>query len=204
MVPEYTDIATLKLALNSTDATRDDLLSAAIRAASRGIDRNCGRRFYLDPTPSARTYIPTDRVIREDTGGLLAFGASELLIVDDIGSTDGLIVETGVAGGDFTAVTDFEVLPENALAKGLPLTGLLRTAGYWGYRTSRVRVTARWGWPQVPDEVVEATKIQALRLYRRKDSPEGILGSAEWGAVRVGRIDPDVYELTKHLVLPGF
>jgi hypothetical protein len=50
----------------------------------------------------------------------------------------------------------------------------------------------------------EATLIQALRLYKRKDSPEGVLGSAEWGTVRVSRLDPDVAKLVESLVLPGF
>jgi hypothetical protein len=67
----------------------------------------------------------------------------------------------------------------------------------------RVRVTAKWGWPAVPDTVVQATLIQASRLYRRKDSPEGVLGSAEWGTVRLGRVDPDVYALIQQLILPG-
>jgi hypothetical protein len=56
----------------------------------------------------------------------------------------------------------------------------------------RVRVTARWGWPSVPDGVAQAAALLAARLYRRKDSPEGVLGSSEWGAVRVARFDPDV------------
>jgi hypothetical protein len=56
----------------------------------------------------------------------------------------------------------------------------------------------------IPDEVTEATLIQASRLYKRKDSPEGITGSAELGVVRLGRTDPDVYELTKRFVLSGF
>jgi hypothetical protein len=50
---------------------------------------------------------------------------------------------------------------------------------------------------------VQATLIQAARLYRRKDSPEGVTGSAEWGVVRLPRIDPDVSALIKDLTLPG-
>ncbi|MDX2921298.1 hypothetical protein PV370_25695, partial [Streptomyces sp. NE06-03C] len=67
-----------------------------------------------------------------------------------------------------------------------------------------VQVTARWGWPAVPDEIVQATLIQAARLYKRKDSPEGVTGSAEWGVVRLSRRDPDVWALIEHYVLPGF
>jgi hypothetical protein len=56
----------------------------------------------------------------------------------------------------------------------------------------------------VPDEVVQATLLQAGRLYRRKDSPEGVTGSADWGMVRLPRLDPDVMALIEPYMLPGF
>ncbi len=197
MANEYASLATLKLALGiePDDTTRDDLLNQALAAASRGIDKMAGRRFFLDANASARTYNPRGRVVRD--------GFEERLLTDDIGTDAGLVVETG-SGGSFTAVTDFETSPDNALARGRPITALLRISGTWAAGTARVRVTARWGWPAVPDEVVEATKIQASRLYKRKDSPEGVTGSAEWGVVRLSRTDPDVWALVQHLVLPGF
>lgn len=197
MANEYADLATLKLSLNveSDDTSRDDLLNQALAAASRGIDTMCGRRFHLDASASARSYNPRGRVVRD--------GCEERLLVDDIGSVAELVVETGSAGS-FTATTDYETAPDNALARGRPVTSLVLTSGTWGYGTTRVRVTARWGWPTVPDEVVQATLIQAARLYRRKDSPEGVTGSAEWGVVRLSRVDPDVWALVQHLVLPGF
>lgn len=197
MANEYVDIGTLKASFGTTDTARDDLLTAAIAAASRLIDRNAGRRFWLDASVSQRTYKPDSRALCSESG--------ELLIVDDIGTTDGLIVETGSVGGAYTVVTDYETTPENATPRGLPVTGLLRPSGTWGSGIARIRVTAKWGWPAVPDEIAQAALIQAARLVKRKDSPEGVLGSADWGgALRLGRIDPDVFELTKHFVLPGF
>lgn len=196
MANEYVDLETLKLAVGTADSVRDDLLNTARAAASRLIDRNTGRRFYLDGSAGQRTYKPDGRTLCGDSG--------ELLIVDDIGSLTGLIVEVGTVGGSYEAVTDYETAPENATSRGLPITGLLRTGGTWGSGQARIRVTAKWGWPAVPDEIVQAAQIQALRLFKRKDSAEGILGGAEWGTVRLARMDPDVYELTKHLILPGF
>ena len=197
MANEYADLATLKLHLgiDPTDTTRDDLLNQALAAASRGIDKSCGRRFYLDGAASARTYNPRGRVLPD--------GCEERLLVDDIGSATGLVVETG-SGGSYTATTDYETAPDNALARGRPVTALVLTAGTWGSGSARVRVTARWGWPAVPDEIEQATVIQASRLYKRKDSPEGVTGSAEWGVVRLSRRDPDVWALIEHYVLPGF
>jgi hypothetical protein len=45
--------------------------------------------------------------------------------------------------------------------------------------------------------VKQATVIQAARIFKRNDSPLGIAGFGEMGAVRVGvQLDPDV----KHLI----
>ncbi|MFF9688985.1 phage gp6-like head-tail connector protein [Streptomyces sp. NPDC014623] len=192
---EYATRVELKAALGieADDTTRDALLDRALAAASRGIDTATGRRFWLDDMPSTRVYRTAGRVLWDDVG--------EVMNVDDIGSAVGLVTATGTVGA-WSTVTDIETTPDNALARGRPITGLLLAAGGWGVQ--RVQVTARWGWPAVPDEITQATLIQAARLYRRKDSPEGVTGSAEWGVVRLSRRDPDVWALIEHFVLPGF
>jgi hypothetical protein len=193
---EYAELATLKLSMKITDNAWDDLLFQALAAASRGIDTVCGRRFYLDGVATSRTYIPRGRTVCDHSG--------DRLLIDDIGAAGGLIVETG-SGGSWTATTDYEPGPENALARGRPITSLLRSSSSWsGSATARVRVTAVWGWPAVPEEIVAACMIQSARLYKRKDSPEGVLGSAEWGVARLTRIDPDVAASIQHFILPGF
>ncbi|KJS60694.1 hypothetical protein VM95_19760 [Streptomyces rubellomurinus] len=185
----------MALQMDPADTTRDSLLAKALSAAARSIDASCGRRFYLDAAATARTYNPNGRVLAADGG--------ERLIVDDLGDTAGLLVEAGT-GGVWTAITGYETGPDNALVRGRPVTALVMPAGTWGSGSTRVRVTARWGWPAVPDDVVQATLIQAARLFRRKDSPEGVTGSAEWGVVRLSRRDPDVWALIEHYILPGF
>ncbi|MFJ8163816.1 head-tail connector protein [Streptomyces sp. NPDC096136] len=196
MANEYAALSVLKqmLGVEDSDTSRDVLLTSALAAASRSIDTATGRRFYLDPVASPRTYRPADRTVN-DTGGAR-------LLLDDAGA-DPVTVETGSAG-TWTALSDYETGPENALARGRPITSLIRASGRWGTGPARVRVTARWGWPAVPDEIVQATLIQAARLFKRKDSPEGVTGSAEWGVVRLSRRDPDVWGLIEHFVLPGF
>ncbi|MER6198021.1 head-tail connector protein [Streptomyces sp. NPDC001586] len=196
MPNEYADLGTLKrqLGLDDEDDSRDALLEQALTAASRSIDRGTGRRFWLDGSPVQRVYRPQGRTVIEDDG--------TALLVDDIGSTSGLVVETGSAAA-WSTLTGWEALPDNALTDGRPITALLRSGG-WGAGASRVRVTARFGWPAVPDEIVQATLIQANRLFKRKDSPEGVTGSAEWGVVRLSRRDPDVWNLIEPYLLPGF
>lgn len=197
MANEYGTLAALKerLGIEASDTSRDSPLNSALASASRGIDKTTGRRFWLDPAAVQRTYNPRGRVVCEADG--------DLFLVDDIGSTTGLVVETG-SGTTFTAVTGYETNPDNALADSRPITGLLRVNGTWGTATTRVRVTARFGWPAVPDDITEAALIQASRLYKRKDSPEGIIGSAEWGVRNLSRRDPDVWALIEPYILPGF
>ncbi|MFD5874016.1 phage gp6-like head-tail connector protein [Streptomyces sp. NPDC060322] len=184
-----------RLDLPVSDTSRDSALDGALAAASRSIDRATGRTFGLTPEPVERTYNPRGRVVHRDDG--------DLLLVNDIGSTTGLVVETG-SGASFSAVTGFETAPDNALADEQPITGLLLVNGSWGTGGGRVRVTARFGWPSVPDDIAEAALIQAARLYRRRSSPEGVTGSAEWGVVRLSRRDPDVWNLIEPYILPGF
>jgi hypothetical protein len=191
---EYATLTELKAARRISSTDDDTALQTVLTVASRAIDRKTGRRFYLDASATARTYNPRGRVVGTDDG--------HLLIVDDMGSTTGLTVETGSAGGaTWTATTDYETDPINAIATNAPITGLLSIGGYW---EGRIRVTARWGWPTVPDEIKQATILLANRLYLRKDSPQGITGSADWGVIRVSRWDPDVEALVSPFVLPGF
>lgn len=189
--PTYAPLSLLKSALNmsQTDTTSDDLLVQALTGASRSVEQYCdGRRFYLDTTASARVYTTRNRVICTSDG--------ERLDIDDIGAGTPT-VEVG-DGTTWTAVTDFETYPDNAFARQFAITGLVNTGRLWS-ANRRVRVTARWGWPEIPSAVSQATLLQATRLYRRKDSPEGVAGSADWGLVRVPNLDPDVKALLAYL-----
>ncbi|WP_282686326.1 MULTISPECIES: phage gp6-like head-tail connector protein [unclassified Streptomyces] len=195
MANEYATRADLKLRLGIEvdDDSRDTLLDGALAASSRGIDTATGRRFWLDAEPSARVFTLAGNVMCGDSG--------TRLLIDDAGAAPTL-VEVG-SGSSWTPVTDYDTAPDNALVRGRPITALALAAGGWG-GGPRARVTARWGWPVMPDEITEATLIQAARLYRRKDSPEGVTGSAEWGVVRLSRRDPDVWALIEHFIRPGF
>ncbi|MER6956012.1 head-tail connector protein [Streptomyces sp. NPDC000618] len=196
MAHEYGSRAALKqrLGIEADDTTADALLDSALGASSRGIDNATGRRFWLDETAVPRVYRLAGRVVCEADG--------DLLLVDDIGNVDDLVVELG-GGSSWTVITGYETQPDNALADGAPITALLRSGG-WGTYNTRVRVTTRWGFPTEPNDITEASLIQASRLYKRKDSPEGIIGSAEWGVRNLSRRDPDMWALIEPYILPGF
>jgi hypothetical protein len=194
----YATLTQLKadLGINTTDSTRDTQLTEKLDAAAAAIDDYCGRTFTAAGSPAtARTLQPRGRIQRTDEG--------ERLLVPDIGSTTDLVIETGstAAGWDAVTSTRYEVEPTNAAAEGEPYTAILLMSGTWPTSVgTRVRVTARWGWPAVPDVVEQANLLLAARLWKRKDSPEGIIGSAEWGVLRLSRTDPDVVTLLGPLV----
>lgn len=188
----YITSADLKsyLGMDPTDTTRDSLITMVIAASCAAIDRTTGRTFTLASSATARVFDADPYCLD--------------VVTHDFGSLTGLVVEVGYFNGAYSTITDYDVQPLNALAVGQPITGLRRPYGFGRSPYSRVRVTAKWGWPAVPDEVVQAALIQASRLFKRKDSPEGVLGSAEWGVVRLSRVDPDVSALLSGLTLPGF
>ena len=186
----YATTAELKSELRITDADDDTQLALAVEAASEWITSWCERDFNQAATTSVRTFYPSAGIVH----------------VDDIATTTGLVV--GVDTGDdgtyettWTISTDFTLEPVNGVVGGVsghPFTrirptGTLSFPSSLTYRPS-VQVTATWGWPAVPSSVKRAALILAARLYKRRDSAEGILGGlGDFGPVRVGtRLDPDV------------
>jgi hypothetical protein len=180
--PWYVTLAQLRKSGNrpSTDTSDDDQLASALEAASRMVEGYCnGRVFYLAASSSQRTF-PTRRTICRAEGFRLP--------VDDIGNAT-ITAEVG-DGTMWTTLTDVTAYPENAVAKGEAITGLVSQTNWANYRLARV--TAKWGWPSVPAAVAQATLLQATRARKRLDSPEGVAGSSEWGLVRIPYFDPDV------------
>ncbi len=198
MANEYATAEELKQAARIEDTVDDDTIALALGAASRMIDNFCHRRFWLDTTATVRYF----------DGGRRCGS----IYVDDIGSLTDLAVAVDQAGGDtyadaWTVATHFRLLPRNAAADGHPWTQIETVTGggesFPAYAGS-VRVTARFGWPAVPDEVKQATLIQASRLWKRKDSPYGVAGVAELGSEMrlLAKLDPDVQVLIRPYWLP--
>lgn len=160
----YTTTDRLKAELNETAERNELRYIAAINAASRQIDGFCGRRFWQDTAVVDRQYYAySDRVA----------------CVDDISTTTGLVVKLDVDDdGTFettlTISTHFLLQPLNA-ADGYPVRPyndiwLTDDSPQWFPRSSSGRpglqVTAKFGWPAVPDDVEMACLIQAKGLYK--------------------------------------
>jgi hypothetical protein len=196
---EYALLSDLKSRLQITDTTRDTELQGKLTTASRDIDRDTGRRFYLDGSASARVFNPRNRQVPTAEG--------MKLLIDDVGDITGLTVEVGTTINNAwsTITTGYETGPENALVRGDPVTWLLRAYIPWVYYPlQRIRVTAVWGWPTVPDQIKEACLLRAARLFKRRESPDGTVGAGDFGVIRVGRYDPDYDGLIQPFVIHGF
>lgn len=183
----------------ANNSAQDTKILRALNGASRGIDRITGRRFWLDDAPSSRDLTMDGRVTTTQSG-------EQLLMLNgwDIATSAGLTVALGSYGGFFTPLTTFATYPDRALVDGRPIEGIVQPVGIWiQLPGSRVRITAQWGWPAVPDDIQQATLILARRLFNRKDSPSGVMGTPDW-VVNLAKSDPDVVMLTQQFALPGF
>lgn len=187
----YVDLGELKAMLQIDDFVDDDLLLAHIEAASRTVDDICHRTFSLADTATARTFSPSTALV---------------CMVDDIGSTSGLVVkiDDALTGTFDLTVTDYTPQPDNALARGVPITKLMAYDTYWpSDLRPTVQVTARWGWPAVPEPVRSATAILAGRLFKRADSLLGVAGFGDLGAITLRAVDPDVQRMLAPYVRPA-
>jgi hypothetical protein len=192
IVNGYTTLAQIKaeMRIGTNDTADDTRLELAVAAASRQIDAYCGRRFWQDATVKVREFFAD--------GPVTCF-------TDDISTTVGLIVavdeaEDGSYSETLTLGTDFILLPANAdddvPARPFTEIRIVETDNYSGFpwRTLRpsVRVTAKFGWPAIPDDVTKAALIQASQLFKASDA---VFGAAQFGeagvALRVqARLNP--------------
>lgn len=184
----YTTLSAVKAALRITDTDSDTLIEDAINSASRMIDGYCGREFYNAGT-AVRYFAPADELYVD---------------VDDMAGTAITLATDPNANGSFDLVwtpSNYQLEPLNGKLAGQTwaYTRIRATLNYLFpvmNNLALVKVTAVWGWPAVPDQIAYATKMQSQRLFKRLDSPTGILGFGEMGALRVTRqLDPDVQEM---------
>lgn len=183
----YVTLTELKDALGISGSGDDTYLNLAIDSAEQAIDDLCGRKFTADGSASSRTYR----------------AQPYLAVTDDISTLTGLIVKTDTSGdGTFDTTwtsTDYQVEPLNNLTKGRSVNNLRAIGSYtypvYGDGQVSVEVTAKWGWPSVPDPVKQATLMMSSRLYGRKASPMGVIGVGDFGPVRISRTDPDIAAL---------
>jgi len=183
------------LRIGTADTIDDDLIDNCVGAASRLIDGYCNRRFWQSGTAEARVFQAED-----------SFYCS----IDDIAGTAITLKTSSFADGNFDVTwtrSDYQLEPLNGNLDGLTWSyDKIRAVGDYLFPTvnanygeqALVQVTAIFGWPAVPEPVTQATIIQASRIFKRYDSPLGVAGFGDLGAIRVSRfLDPDMAQLVE-------
>lgn len=167
----YLETAELRDVLRDQLTAYDHEYERAIGAASRQIDDYCGRFFWKEASPTPRLFRPDE---------------CDLLWTGDIATSVDLVLETDDDGdGVFEttwSATDYQLEPfelmngrpyERIAAVGdrdFPVDSLVTSSlRRRRSRRARVRVTAVWGWPAVPDEVKQACSILAVDHFKAKD-----------------------------------
>jgi hypothetical protein len=167
------------LQIDQTDDRRDLMLSGLIDSASRSIDDYCGRYFGQygsEADPVTRTFD----------------GTASTTIIDDLVSVS--LVE-GQYGTGWTTLTSamYYLGPRNA-ATSIPAKPYTMLKAEYGYELPTVvRITGVWGWPDTPQPIREATKLQSIRLFKSKDVALGVVGGADMmGTLRLSSsLHPD-------------
>jgi hypothetical protein len=187
IVNGYASLSDVKASARITDTVDDALLELAVESASRLVDSYTQRYFYNAGT-ATRLFVPLDNYVTE---------------IDDLISLSVLETSDGDNFGTTWATKDYQLEPLNGNVDGLtnhPATRIRAVDDYLFNvldKEATVRVTGVWGWSAVPTAIKQATVIQAARIFKRNDSPTGIVGFGDMGAIRVGvQLDPDV----KHLI----
>lgn len=179
------------LRIPTSDAADDSLLEMAVESASRLIDGHCGRYFYTGGTVTRYFHADSPWLVQVDD-------CRSITAVETSSNQDGVydtVWTIGTAGSG-----DVQPEPINDFHGGLPWPYTrLRAIGNHVFPTTpetTVKVTASYGWPNIPTAVTQATILQGSRIFTRLQSPLGVAGFGDMGIMRVGRgLDPDVAQL---------
>lgn len=184
--PVYTTVDDVKTYLGITGSTWDAEITADIATAARDIDQDCDQIFY-------ETAVQTRAFIPQNPGYCITDGISDFV---------SLTAQESVWVRD----QDFMLEPLNAEAEGRPFNAI-RTiarpfiftlaqipAGWAGF-DGRIYVEAKFGWPAVPNQIVQANKILAARYFHRKNAPLGVISFSSEVGFRMAGADADAAKL---------
>jgi hypothetical protein len=187
----YVTVAELRAWLGINDGADDALLEQACSSAAAWIDEYCGQTFTVATSA-------TERLFEADSWNVVR--------VDSIGSTSGLVVKTddnddGTAETTWTVTVDYVLLDVNGRTVGTN-AGPYRAFRAVGSKTfpssmtgrPLVAITARWGWPATPATVKQAAYVLAAEQWKQKDAPFGVASFGDFGAIRV-RSNPVVAQM---------
>ena len=163
-MPSYVTPAEAEAYFRSTVTADLVEIEAAVEVASNAVDYYTHRSFVVPTAATTRSFVAL---------------AGSLAKVDDIANTTGLVI---VDNASTLAAADYQLetspgrtaRPDPA---GLerPFAYIRRLSGSWNCDDEATLViTARYGWPAVPDAVKLATKMLAKDLLSARDTRFGL------------------------------
>lgn len=157
----YATLDQVKLFLGITDASRDQLLTYLLERASKLIDDFCQRTF--ETKSEERSFI-----VREDQ--------TPKLFIPDLISITSLEIE------EVSILSDaYKLFPTDAPSQEEPYRWIELFNGQFK-KGEEVKINGNWGyWTTVPDEINFACVLWTIRLFRKKDQPEGRIASESIG-----------------------
>jgi hypothetical protein len=151
--------------ITSSSGVDDMVIEDLIEAASRFIDNESGKRFWLDSADATRYFTASD-----DDRLYINPGASSITSVACDYEGDGTYDVVW-------ATTDYATLPANAAADGLPYNYLMvKGAGRYTFPVgiiNGVQVVGKWGFPSVPADIQRACLEIAANAYRARAGDAG-------------------------------
>lgn len=201
----YATAAQYRSTLDKSDAGDDADILLDLTAVSRWLDKKLGRFFTKDAAPVARVFTLPGSLRAALAAAPLGWAESEnpwvhgvfsrTLSVDDLSAAPTAIKIDQDDDGLFTdetalAATDYELWPLNAPLGPEPSPYTAIVIPQWstvgGFPAgARVQVTAQWGWPAVPQAVVQATihltgilRLESPRATQRVNEMGEVLGTS--------------------------
>jgi hypothetical protein len=172
------DLATYKalMGVQSTDVRKDPQIETLLPAASRAVRSYTGRSFEVAAGPA------TEREYQYDESGMLD--------IDDCTGITHIETDAGVSGAAYTLDSaQWTAMPQDdsdvyyyIIIHGGPYFGLSPEMGFernldqypWlAYSKPLVRVTATWGWAEVPSDVELATAFTVSEFLGSTGGPTG-------------------------------
>lgn len=169
----------------------DTIIARVVASAERAVNRRTRRVFTLGESQT-RIFTPL---------------TCSLAFIGDYAAVTKVETDTR---GDGTFATEWEeggwrLTPYNAEQEGRPYDTIEVAPGgayvFTPNARGSLRVTGQPGWAETPDDIIEACLLIATRLYKRKDSPLGVAGFGDMGALRVS-YDADIDEIITDYTRP--
>ena len=217
-----------RLGLAITDKnyhTFDYEMQLAIHCVSNWINKYCGRHFYQ--LQEARTYMP-DTIWELPIDDIVASTAGNTTVAVDYDGDGIYETNWGTPAPPLGTNPNFNFYslksgspsnyednwnpnagggvprPYNQLQALMVPTAIGTNGAWlpfvWPYsHLNRVQVTATWGWDYVPPEVIQASLMLCVDIYKSRETPWGMAGTNETGMTRV-QSNPFIVELLRPYV----